>query len=324
MTAHVTRPTAVGSRSWPSRSSADTAWVVGLHLSAYRVVGVLTAPESLACFPLGIYDEDLPGSHTLPRVLEATARVIRRLARQAPEGDLVQAAVAISGHVNADSDSVVLCTDFQDGEHNWADLPLAAQLEAATSIPTRLVNDANALAVQDYLCTDTRHPTLISILVGETGVGAGLVVNGRLITGAGGSAGEIGHLRVSERNEPCRCGGRGCLERVISAGAIRATLNADDPRDDQHETAYRTAGAHLGHALVTLLDLINPHAITVHQAHDLAAVPIFFETARQIALTDANAYSRSNLGCDITAEVLTSENLAMGAANYIRHASIHS
>ncbi|MCB9235667.1 MAG: ROK family protein [Bacteroidia bacterium] len=103
-------------------------------------------------------------------------------------------------------------------------VPLARWIEAEMQVPCVLTNDANAAALGEMLFGAARgmkHFVLITI---GTGLGSGIVVDGKLIYGHDGFAGEIGHALVRPGGRICTCGRRGCLETYVSARGIRETL----------------------------------------------------------------------------------------------------
>ncbi|MFD0554599.1 ROK family transcriptional regulator [Streptomyces rectiviolaceus] len=150
--------------------------------------------------------------------------------------------------------------------------------------PRALVdNDVNvmALAEQRRAFPDTRY--LLYIKVG-TGIGCGIVADGRLHRGAQGSAGDIGHIRVGDIEEPCRCGNSGCLEAVAGGAAIarklselglRATSGSDvvalvKSGNRDAVRMVREAGRAVGEVLAGLVNFFNPDTVVVGGA--LAAV----------------------------------------------------
>ena len=103
----------------------------------------------------------------------------------------------------------------------WKDFPLGALLRERLSGPVTVDNDANAAAWGEYRFGAGRdaHESLVMLTVG-TGVGGGLVLHDRLVRGAGGMAGELGHMAVLEGGPQCGCGAFGCLEALASGTAI--------------------------------------------------------------------------------------------------------
>ena len=105
----------------------------------------------------------------------------------------------------------------------WQGYPLRDSLHKRLGLPTVMENDANAAVWGAYVTELGRRPrSMIGVTLG-TGVGGGLVVDGRLQRGATGSAGEIGHTLVVADGEPCNCGSRGCLEAYSGTYGILRT-----------------------------------------------------------------------------------------------------
>jgi glucokinase len=102
----------------------------------------------------------------------------------------------------------------------WSRVPLARLLHARTGLPVVLENDANAAALGEWHAGAGRGSTDVAYVTISTGIGAGIVSDGRLVRGFGGLAGEIGHTHVTDRSPPCSCGRRGCFEAVASGTAL--------------------------------------------------------------------------------------------------------
>ena len=159
----------------------------------------------------------------------------------------------------------------------WVGLRLTDELRRRTSLPVRVTNDANAGALAELMYGAGRQVGDMVYIRLSAGIGAGIVSNGRLLLGARGLAGEIGHLPLFTDGLICRCGNRGCLETVASPVAIARLLTDSwghhvSARDlpaliAQRNTgalrAVRDAGDAVGRALSTLVTLLNPRLIVV-------------------------------------------------------------
>lgn len=164
---------------------------------------------------------------------------------------------------------------------------LAAALTSELQWPALLENDANAAGVGEmWQGAGREHRTIICVTLG-TGVGGGLILDGKLWRGADGAAGEIGHIGVEPFGVACPCGSRGCLEVYASATAIvRMTREASPryPNSPLHKSEYLTAekvyesglagdemalevfrrmGVYLGIGLASLINVLNPEAIVI-------------------------------------------------------------
>lgn len=103
---------------------------------------------------------------------------------------------------------------------DWHDLPLVDLLRNRFNLPIYLANDSQAAALAEFSFGECGpHTNLVVVMVGR-GVGAGIVLNGSLFYGDNSSSGEIGHTKVVEHGDRCRCGNTGCLETVISSRAL--------------------------------------------------------------------------------------------------------
>lgn len=109
----------------------------------------------------------------------------------------------------------------------WHEVPVSAHLARAFGRRVRLENDANAAAVAEWRFGAGRGAREFAFLTMSTGVGAGLILDGRLYRGARFGAGEVGHMPVVPNGRPCACGLRGCLEAYTGGAALAARIRAD-------------------------------------------------------------------------------------------------
>lgn len=135
----------------------------------------------------------------------------------------------------------------------WKDVPLQARLAAACGLPVAVANDANAAVVGEYSFGDGQ-PDMMLVRIGR-GVGSGLMIDGRTVSGARHAAGEIGHVvSGSDEGELCACGNRGCLERWLAIPRIDAHL-AESSGD--REAVLTEAGRRLGIVLAPIVSALN-------------------------------------------------------------------
>ena len=131
------------------------------------------------------------------------------------EADIASIGIGIPGVAQGDSGVVFNCTNL-----GWINVPLRAEMQKYINKPVFLDNDANvaALAESDF-GVSAGYKSSVMITLG-TGVGGGIVINGRPWAGAHGRGGEIGHMTLVPDGAPCTCGNNGCVERYCSATAI--------------------------------------------------------------------------------------------------------
>jgi len=102
-------------------------------------------------------------------------------------------------------------------------------MQQRLGMPVEIENDANLGALAEMTWGAGRECSNFAYIKASTGIGAGLVVDGRLLRGASGTAGEIGHTTLDESGALCYCGNRGCLETVASGPAIIGLVSSGHP-----------------------------------------------------------------------------------------------
>lgn len=151
------------------------------------------------------------------QVVRNLAAVVQELTGSLGPGLVKPVGVGVPGVLDVGKGLVIASPNFP----GWEGFPLGARLEAAIGRPVVIENDANAAAVGEQwqgAAVGLNHFLFITI---GTGVGGGVILDGRLWRGPGGRAGEFGHVKVvAEGGEPCGCGSRGCLERYANAAAL--------------------------------------------------------------------------------------------------------
>ncbi|MHA6759317.1 ROK family glucokinase [Streptacidiphilus sp. PAMC 29251] len=130
--------------------------------------------------------------------------------------EVVAVGVGAPGYIDRERSTVIMAPNI-----NWENEPLKARIEDLVHLPTVIENDANAAAWGEFrFGAAVRHNDMIMITVG-TGIGGGIVLDGRMYRGSFGVAGEIGHLNMVPDGIPCGCGSKGCWEQYASGRALR-------------------------------------------------------------------------------------------------------
>lgn len=160
---------------------------------------------------------------------------------------------------------------------SWRNFPLLARLTAAYGVPTVVDNDAKALAVGEAWKGAGAGVDSFLAMVVSTGVGGGLVVDGRLLDGASGNAGHVGHVLVVPDGALCGCGARGCLEAEISGTAIGRRLGGPAAGAGPDEVAR--AGRLLGLGLASVVNLLDLSVVLVGGSVALGFGEPFFAAA---------------------------------------------
>ena len=159
----------------------------------------------------------------------------------------------------------------------WTDTPLAASLAEAFGLPVFVANDANTAVLGEHTFGATGDGGLMVLRVG-TGVGAGLVLEGSLLHGHLGAAGEIGHVVVDPGGEVCACSRTGCLETILSVPNLRRRLGGDA---DAH-AVLTGVGEQLGAVLAPVVGTLNLHELVLSGPTELLDGPLLDATDRSI------------------------------------------
>lgn len=271
------------------------ATLLVLDGSAYATIGLEVSARGLTALACDAAGEQVlrwhragPGVGAGPaKTVAALAALARRAIAsvQSSGRRVLGITVGVPGLVNRDG-AVVLAAGL-----GWRDVPLRADLAAALGrpdIPVTVDNDASLGVLAEHLYGEyAGTPNLIQ-LTGDTGVGAGIIADGRPLQGHLGYVGEIGHLRVIPNGPLCPCGRRGCLEALAGLPAILARVDATVDEDDsqrQLEALLRRAdnreaevievlteaGTHLGHGIAALVNVLNPEVVVLGGAYALLA-----------------------------------------------------
>lgn len=160
----------------------------------------------------------------------------------------------------------------------WRDFPLRSRLADLTGLPVHVDNDAKALALAEGWVGAARGARCFLAMVVSTGVGGGVVLEGRLLDGETGNAGHIGHVIVEPEGRRCRCGGRGCLEAEASGTAIRAVTGQDPAVAG--EAWRRRTGTLVGRAVASVANLLDLRLAAVAGSVALGYGDAFFAAAQ--------------------------------------------
>ncbi|MEU1291685.1 ROK family transcriptional regulator [Streptomyces sp. NPDC005840] len=209
------------------------------------------------------------GRQVAPVLAELTA-LVRRVVRETERAGLWPAgiAVAVPGLVARDARTVVRAPNL-----DWRDTDLGALLPSG--FPLTVDNEANFGALAELWLGEETPPDFLHVSA-EIGIGAAVVVDGGLLRGTRGFAGELGHVPVRPEGPACPCGGRGCLEQYAGEEAVlraaglepgedRVGLLADRAAegDEDVRRALRDAGTALGIALTGAVNLLDPQGVVL-------------------------------------------------------------
>jgi len=316
-------------------TSTKTDYVVGVDLGGTKILaGVFDAQHRcLARAKITTKAERGPDG-----VID---RVIRCIKEAVDECDLEfkrikGIGIGAPGAVNPEEGLVIYAPNL-----GWEDVPLRKTVEKALNVATYIENDCNACTLGIHAVEfDSKPSHLVGLFLG-TGIGAGIVLNGKLFSGFNHTAGEIGHMVLEVGGPKCSCGNRGCFEALASRSAIfrrvqeavkegQKTILTDmlgdrleglrsgdlrkavERRDRLAERIVEEAAEYTGIAVANLINLLNPEVIVLgggvlEQLED-EMMAIIVETAQDYAMAGTSR------GIDIVATKLADDAGIVGGS----------
>lgn len=189
----------------------------------------------------------------------------------------------------------------------WTDTPLAASLAEAFGVSVFVANDANTAVLGEHTFGQTGDGGLLVLRVG-IGVGAGLVLEGSLLHGHLGAAGEIGHVTVDDDGDVCACGRRGCLETILAAPRLRRRLAESV---DRRDAVLADVGEQLGRTLAPVVGTLNIHELVLSGPTELLDGPLREAADRVIR---ERTMPVSSAGLTVRTSTLGDDVVLVGAA----------
>jgi glucokinase len=326
-----------------AEATAKTEHYVGVDLGGTKILtGVFD--EKLSC--LGRSKMSTKSERGAEGVVERIARCVRDAVDEC-DLDLKQirgVGIGAPGAVDVETGRVINAPNLQ-----WQDMPLKKMLEKQLGgVPVAVENDCNSATLgvfEKELQSKPRY--VIGIFIG-TGIGGGIIVDGKLYSGFNGTAGEVGHMVIQVGGPKCSCGNRGCFEALASRGAIfralhaalkdgqktvltdmlgpdLADLRSGDLRkairkgDKLVEKIVEEAAEYTGIAVANLINIFSPQIVVlgggVIDALSDEMMAIIVETAEDYAL------SGTNKGIEIVASKSGDDAGIIGGAVLARRAA---
>ncbi len=253
------------------------ARMLGIVATAGHAIGVKVVADHVAFVEVGI-DGAVQRSASEPfdasssTFLADLTLILRQFVAGGSKTPILGIGVGVPGSVDNQGIGHVDSTQL-----GWNQVPLGATLRRELSVPVLVENNVNALAMAERLFGIGRHYDSFLVVTIGTGVGAGIVVDGIVLRGSGGGAGEIGHVPVGDDDARCSCGNTGCLEAYIGEAALvrqarelgvigaqsgmaalRAAADAENPAA---AAIFSQAGHRLGRALAGIVHTIDPEIV---------------------------------------------------------------
>jgi len=315
----------------------DGGWIIGGEIAVGRLsVVVANLRAEIAWRREAPYAKDA-GLETVLGRLDSLLRQAADAARSA-ERRLLGVGVTVPGLVDVDSGTLVF-----EPNMGWRDVPLEERLRDTLRLPTFIDNDANAAALAERYFGAAQDVDDLAYVVANIGLGAGLVLGGQIFSGASGYAGEAGHTTIDPDGPLCRCGNRGCWERLASLRALieRVERGLQDGRasripshanggeidlpaiveaaregDDLARQALRETGRHLGIGIANLINLLNPQLVAFGGSLSLAhefLMPAIREVVAERAMGELGRASR------LVVSTLAADACVLGGVALVLH-----
>lgn len=303
-----------------------------------------------------IFAVDLGGTHLRVALVDDTGRILKQLKQETPKGDsancivnalataaeqwsdekqrVVAASIMVPGAVDSDKAVVLQAPNLP----SLVNFGLKTALEQRLGWPVFLENDANAAAVGEMWLGAARGCSDVMSVTLGTGVGGGVILDGKLWRGSHGSAGEIGHTTVDPFSGlKCKCGNTGCLELFASATAIvrmtRESMSlfpatrltsgeltavrvyeAGQEGDELALAVFKRFGMYLGIGLANIINLIDPQIIVITggaaNGWDLFASEMYRQVEERAFRTTAQQVKIARAECGDNAGLLGAARLA--------------
>lgn len=290
---------------------------------AFCIIGVDAGPENIQCIVSDLAGKILKRSEIkleLPvdnnQFIDALKKGISMCLDGMPksENEVIGIGIAMHGVVDVEKGMSLYAPNL-----GLSDIPIKEELEKAFGLEVKVENDARAMALGEFWFGNHGDvKSMLAVNIGR-GVGAGLIIDGKLYHGSSDIAGEIGHMTIDLHGEICECGNRGCLQTFVTGPAIARKVKAH-ANPLSAETIYELAvggnedyanilaesGRAMGIGLTNLIHIINPEKIVLGGGVSKAEkflLPAIRETIEKSALTASASRTRvevTKLGDDAT------------------------
>ena len=284
-------------------------FVLGIDIGGTNLVVGSVAEDGSALHALDSEPTHAEAGQTdvLDRLITLAQRTIERTRKEVSGADIIGVGVGAPGPLDTKRGIVLLTPNL-----GWVNLPLRQIIHERLGLPAALDNDANCAVLGEWWMGAARGTrNAIGITIG-TGIGGGIIVDGKLYHGASDCAGEIGHTTIDTEGRRCKCGNYGCLEAYASgpnialraveelkAGAVSrlADYVGGDLRQVTAQTVYQAAhdgdqlalevvndtAKFLGVGIANLLNVFNPEVVVVCGGVTLAGDRLFDPLRREVA-----------------------------------------
>jgi len=323
----------VGRRPILLAINPEGAYAAGVSISMEQIEVVIInfQAEIKASYALPLEKDFYPPEDLVKKIATAINRCISKSGY--PNELISGIGISVPGLVDSRSGIIRYMPNY-----GWIDVNLRELLQKKITHPVFIDNDANTITIAEHWFGDGKKSDNFIVIVIETGIGAGYVLNGHIVRGNLGIAGEFGHMSFNQDGPLCRCGKRGCIEAYSGIYTIIKDANeALNSRmknisvkkdmsfsdiikkagngDPELSRIFDKAGNMLGFGISQLVILLNPEKIIitgmVAQAEDLFFKPMFESIQKNLS------GKLSRYQTDILIKPSTSEAFAKGAGTLV-------
>jgi glucokinase len=312
-------------------------YIVGIDLGGTNIVAGCVAEDGSEI--LGIRNvptgaEEGPDA-VVRRIVTAAQDSITETRVKVPGAKVIGAGVGAPGPLDTKSGIVLLTPNL-----GWVNMPLRQRLQDGLGLRTALDNDANCAVLGEWWRGAARGTRIAVGLTIGTGIGGGIIIDGRLYHGASDIAGEVGHMTIDANGRRCKCGNYGCIEAYASGPniALRAVealesgaestlpsyvagdfhkltaqivYQAAQAGDELALEVVRDTAKFLGAAVASLINIFNPEAVVIMGGVTLAGESLFEPLRREVT---RRAFKPAVQVCRIVPGELTGVAGVYGAA----------
>lgn len=321
-----------------SMTPQQQAPVIAVDIGGTKILSVIISPSG-----------EILARHTAPTSVEEGVNAVLERIYAAIDSVLEQTSLQVSGiqsigiacagGIDTTRGTIATASPNMPG---WDGVPLRDNIRERFGAPAFLVNDASAAALGEQRFGAGRGVNHLVLLTLGTGIGGGIIINGRLYLGARGAAAEIGHMTVAAEGPLCRCGNTGCLEMLASGTAVKrdavARLRAGEKSflsgmvagktedlttemigraaargDALARAVLERAAYYLGTGLVNIVNIFNPEMIVL--GGGMSNMGDFFTEAARVTVAE-RAFKISADSVRIVTAELNNDAGVYGAAAY--------
>jgi glucokinase-like ROK family protein len=274
-------------------------------------------------------------------ILRRTLDIVRRGVRKTKEtsGSVLGLGLGVPGLVDVTTGRLLFAPNLQ-----WRDVPLRTLLEAEFSFPIYVDNEANLAALGESYFGAARGSRNVLYVSAGVGLGGGIIIDGRIVPGAAGFTGEVGHMTIEPNGLQCNCGNRGCWETLVSQGAVfrrvrEAVAGGGRSRLAEHPLnldrltipmiaqaagegdgvalqALEETGVYLGIGLANLINALNPEIVVFGGILSMAS-DYLLPVIRRVVCERALHWSVESMRVMVASH--GSESCAMGGVASVYH-----